>query len=316
MDAEHIRPGLSVVICTFNRAALMEGAARSLLEHGFSAERHELIIVDNMSTDATHERAESLAGQYPGVRVLKENKRGLSHARNCGWRAARGTYVGYLDDDALAPPDWLAVAEELVEQHAPAMFGGGYVPFYDSPKPAWFKDDYGSRTMADQAGPLPAHEHLCGGNMFARRDILEALGGYDPSLGMRGTRLAYGEENLLQDRIRSQIPNSLIYYEPRLGIRHLVRADKMSLPRRYQQAVAQGRDISRNWKLTGRRPGSGWAWATLAREVIKLAWLNTGGMITRDRRRYPFCEQYHYEVGYGRIKQISAAWNELKGEPE
>jgi hypothetical protein len=47
--------------------------------------------------------------------------------------------MGYLDDDARVPSEWLSVATEIAIQKASAAFGGPYYTFYDRQKPKWFK---------------------------------------------------------------------------------------------------------------------------------------------------------------------------------
>ena len=64
---------------------------------------HEIIVVDNGSTDNTA----AIAGQWPAlVRVVYEPQQGLSHARERGWREATGDVIAYIDADTEIPPDW------------------------------------------------------------------------------------------------------------------------------------------------------------------------------------------------------------------
>jgi glycosyltransferase involved in cell wall biosynthesis len=306
-------PLISVVICTYNRAVDTKRAARSLLDQRGVDVPWELIVVDNNSTDATADVVRSLAAADPRVRYCREEQQGLSHARNRGWREARGRYVGYLDDDAIARAGWLAAAERIIAAHSPAMFGGPYYPFYTTPRPPWFKDEYGSRELAAQDGPLPPDETLSGGNMFARRDLLESLGGYSSGFGMTGNRIAYGEETHLQQRLRAQKPDALIYYDRRLAIDHLVRADKMLLSWRWRQAIAQGRDIQRMAHLReGGLPGRGLSLFLLARAFAKLLYHGVCRLLLRDRKRYPFVRQYLYEKVFFRVKEIAQCWTQLR----
>lgn len=89
-------PVVTVVIPTYNRAALLPRAIASVLRQTY---RHfELIVVDDGSTDATEGVVRSIAD--PRVRYLRhERNKGLPAARNSGIRAARGDYIAFLDDD-------------------------------------------------------------------------------------------------------------------------------------------------------------------------------------------------------------------------
>ena len=127
----------------------------------------------------------------------------------------RGETVGFLDDDAKVPPEWLRVAQEICQIFGPATFGGPYCAFYLSPKPAWYKDEYGSWVQGAQARCIGENEYLVGGNIFIRRAILEVLGGFDPSFGMKGNLIRYGEETALIEKIRHQQEDNCLYYDPR-----------------------------------------------------------------------------------------------------
>lgn len=105
---------ISVVVCTFNRADILPLALQSLCEQTPHHDQTEIIVVDNNSPDNTRQVVDEFIEKYPNIRYCFEPIQGLSHARNRGWREARGEYVGYLDDDAKAPPEWLhsAIAQE------------------------------------------------------------------------------------------------------------------------------------------------------------------------------------------------------------
>jgi glycosyltransferase involved in cell wall biosynthesis len=85
-------PLVSTIIPTHNRAALLPRAIESALKQGVS--QHEVIVVDDDSTDETP----AVAARYP-VRYLRVVCGRPSGTRNMGIRAARGTYIAFLDDD-------------------------------------------------------------------------------------------------------------------------------------------------------------------------------------------------------------------------
>jgi glycosyltransferase involved in cell wall biosynthesis len=299
----------SVVVCTYNRARLMAQAVSSLGVQTLPADRFEILIVDNASTDNTALESRVLARRLPNVRCLTEPDLGLSHARNCGWRAARARYVGFLDDDAIAPERWLEIAAEIAATQAPAAFGGPYYPYYESAKPTWFRDSYESREPGHDAGALDPEQDLNGGNMFVRRDLLVQMGGYDPRLGMVGDALGYGEETELQDRIRRADPRALIYYDPRLSILHLARAEKLSLLWRARRIYANGRTRARRQPdRTASRPA---LFAKMGQSLAKLVGQLTIRTAQRDRSRYPAWQNYAYEVGLGHLRSIGEAMEQL-----
>ena len=110
-------PLVSVIIPTYNRAALVTRAIESVLQQTFSS--HEVIVVDDASTDET---AQMLSSRYGSkiVYIKKDINQGLAAARNTGIRAATGTLVAFLDDDDEWLPDKLALQVPLISPDAAA----------------------------------------------------------------------------------------------------------------------------------------------------------------------------------------------------
>ncbi len=77
---------------------------------------------------------------------------------------------------------------------------------------------------------------------FARRSLLDEVGGFEPAFGMKGRRIGYGEETVLIRRVRQQFPPSKLYYAADLYNYHLVRQEKMSFDWQLRHRFAQGRD--------------------------------------------------------------------------
>ena len=100
---------VSVVIPTFNRRPLLERALQSVLAQTVPA--HEVIVVDDGSTDGT---AEMVASQFPEVGLVRQKNRGVSAARNVGIRASAGEWIALLDsDDEWLPSKLERQLEEL-----------------------------------------------------------------------------------------------------------------------------------------------------------------------------------------------------------
>ena len=218
---------ISIAICTHNRADLARDAVASVVAQEYPSEKYEVLIVDNGSTDHTRKMAQDFCKARPNVRYVFEGNVGLSHARNRGWREARGEYIAYIDDDCKIPPSWLSAAAKVIEQEHPAALGGPFYACYNVPKPVWFKDEYGSRVQGTEVRPLMDGEYLDGMNMFIRADALRELGGFNPDFGMKGMTIGYGEETELINRLRNS--GGTIYYAPEVFVYHLVHADKMGL---------------------------------------------------------------------------------------
>jgi len=98
------QPGLSVIIPTYNRAALVPEAMASVLAQTWRD--FEVLVVDDASTDGT---AEALAAFGSRIRLLRNTSRlGVAAARNLGISGARGQWLAFLDSDDLWRPEKLA----------------------------------------------------------------------------------------------------------------------------------------------------------------------------------------------------------------
>lgn len=166
-------PRISVVVPAYNEARLIEGCldsiARAFADAGMAPADYELIVVDNASTDDTAVRARSA-----GAGVVVEPVRQIGRARNRGAREARGRWLLFVDADSW--PGGALMADMLAAMEDPAIAGGGALV------------RMGHRAALLTAGV--AAWNLCsrwmrwasGAFIFCRRDIFEALGGFDPAL--------------------------------------------------------------------------------------------------------------------------------------
>jgi glycosyltransferase involved in cell wall biosynthesis len=282
-------------VCTYNRAGIVRTALESLCRQDYDASRYEIIVVDNNSTDDTRSTVEGFLDR-DNVRYCFEGKPGPSHARNAGWRLARGQYVGFMDDDARAPENWLTVADAVIKDRFPDIFGGPYFPYYTSERPAWFKEEYESFHPWSETRRLSAAEHLCGTNIFFRRNLLEESGGFDAALGPHGDVMGYGEETALMITIRNNRPDALVLYDPALSVFHLVRPPKMKMASKMMDVFVLGRYSE--YVFFGRRRTA----RSRLRALLEFPCLGAliaadgaYGLLFRDREKLPFFFNYLYE---------------------
>ena len=111
------RRAISVVIPTQNRRELISRAIDSVRAQTRPA--GEIIVVDDGSTDDT---ARFVAETYPDVRVLRQENRGVSAARNAGIRAAEGELIAFLDSDDEWLPRKLERQIQAMETSPGALF--------------------------------------------------------------------------------------------------------------------------------------------------------------------------------------------------
>lgn len=305
---------LSIIICTHNRLDDLINVLESLKNQVLNREDVELIIVDNRSHDGTSDFLLQYCRQGKNIKSTFESEIGLSNARNRGWKEAVGKFVGYSDDDALIPPEWVSTALEIIHEEKYPLFGGPYYPFYKNQQPNWFKDKYGSSYWLPDKECVLDGRYLVGGNMFIRRDILEKLGGFSDQYGMSGGNLGYNEETIFQIRLLQSDPHIKIFYTPRLYIKHLVSDQKMDPLWAIKRYLKQGND---RFRFERTEPSKKFESNALF-NLIKLPLLLCFGIVDlgililfRNRKKYPYWQNYIYERGKRYADQVGYAMSAL-----
>ncbi len=231
---------ISVVVCTYNRLSMLQQCLASLDAQTVAPK--EILIVDNNSSDGTREWILNQAPRQPLWVYEFESNQGLSHARNRGWRKARGEFVAFLDDDGIAETGWIeGILRTLIEVGRDlAAFGGPYFPFYNDVKPEWFVDRFGMWDGGRRIRAYRGGECICGGNMVLRRDVLERVGGFSPALGMRGSVRSFGEESEVHLKIKQL--GLKTSYSPHFPIRHLVKKSQYEVKNLLRDSFRAGRN--------------------------------------------------------------------------
>jgi glucosyl-dolichyl phosphate glucuronosyltransferase len=306
------RKFISVVVCTYNRADLLERCLESLEKQILEQACFEVLIVDNNSTDGTKSVADRFCHNNGCFRYLFEGTQGLSHARNRGWKEASGDYVGYIDDDAKAAPEWLETARRVAAEKRPDIFGGPCYAFYNGPRPRWFLDRYGSKHWGPSARELEAGEYLNGTNIFFKKELLSHLGGFNPDLGMSGTKMAYGEETALIMSAQDRVPDLQVYYDPDLSVFHLVTPHRMELSRIARQRFVAGQWSCRVRESQGRMLHRGILFTGTQATFLALYFgLDLLMSLFRNRSVHPFPHNYIYDHSFQVLAWLGSAWGQF-----
>jgi len=123
-DAFQERPLVSVILATFNEAGHVQKCMASLLEQELDGFDLEILAVDGLSDDGTHEFLEKTAATDPRVRVLVNEKRRAPFAFNLGLREAKGEYVCIFGSHSVYRRDYISVCLRELKQHAAVLCGG------------------------------------------------------------------------------------------------------------------------------------------------------------------------------------------------
>ncbi len=297
---------LSIVVCTYNRADLLIHSLDALAGQTLAANQFEVIVVDNNSPDATRQVVGHFQRSHPQltVRYALETRQGLSHARNRGFSEAAADFVAFIDDDARAESDW---AERIVGHFStiepqPFCVGGQYLPWYETPPPAWFTDDFEIRTWGESEGFLSGQRQrfgLSGSNMAYPKAVLQDYGGFptDPALMRRNL----GEETHLNYRIYNTHPerrDRLFYYDPQLVVHHFTTPRNWETGYRLQRARKAGISIA---FVEGAKPTNGFFWKMLAYGLKQAVLYPLRLLFGPDRYKTRWLratQELHYVAGY------------------
>jgi len=188
------RPTISLVIPAYNEEDYLPACLDAVMRN-VAGKAMEIIVVDNNSTDGTR----AVVERYPGVTYVFEARKGITRARQCGFLAAKGDILAYVDADTHPPAGWV---EQITKQFAArenlACLSGPY-SFYDLAgmrrviSNAWF---VGARPFYWLTGHM-----MVGGNFAIRRDVLEKMGGFDASIEFYGEDVDIGKRASKHGRV-------------------------------------------------------------------------------------------------------------------
>ena len=211
---------VSVVICAYTEQRWDDvlAAVRSVQQQSLAAS--EIILV----VDYNEALFDRLGEELPGVRLLRnQQEQGLSGARNTGVAHSTGTLVSFLDDDAVAHPDWLKYMVGAFTGPEVVGVSTSIVPRWETGRPRWFPHEFdwvvGCTFVGREPGPV---RNVLGGSASFRREVFEIAGGFTAGIGRTAldSRPLGGEETEFCIRVTQRIPGAVFIYEPRSVASH------------------------------------------------------------------------------------------------
>lgn len=238
---------ISVVVCSYNRAAYIIDAVDSLFRQSLCHTLYEVWVVDNNSTDNTGTLVQAYIREHPGFRLFyrTEHKQGASFARNTGAAVASGDILCFMDDDAVASKDYLERMLQFFDQHPEAVgLGGRIIPRYIPAEPQWMSHyvssmvgnfHYNPNRVVFAPGKYPLES-----NMAVRKNAFDAICGFNTALpGVQGELRIGGEGK--DFFLRLQKNGAPVYYDPQLVVHHVVEVKKLTSEYLYRVASGYGR---------------------------------------------------------------------------
>jgi glycosyltransferase involved in cell wall biosynthesis len=217
-------PPVSVVVRTYNRSTLLAPCLNSLFRQTYPADKWEIVVVDNASTDDTKRIVEQFEDQTPKLRYVFEAQLGAARARVAGMNAARGEIIAWIDDDCIANQDWLECLLEGFEMHelTPAVVGGQITLNWEVARPWWMAEELDPTFGHLDYGQAPCLVRAVNGaNMAWRVDKVLKLGDHHVELGPVGRNKSRMSEDVdLQLRIRQR--GEKILFTPKAVVSHFI----------------------------------------------------------------------------------------------
>jgi len=238
---------ISVVICTYNRALYIEDAMQSLYHQTLPASLFEVIVANNNSTDDTAAVCQQFLDSHTDAHFyyLEEKRQGATYARNSGAALAKGELLCFMDDDAIADPDYLERIVNFFATHADAGgLGGRIIPKYIPQEPKWMSHyvsslvgnfHYSEDVEIFKPGKYPLES-----NMIIRTADFIKVNGFNEALpGVVGTLRIGGEGKEFFYKL--QAIGRQIYYDPAIRVQHVVEVKKLTKEYMYRVASGIGR---------------------------------------------------------------------------
>jgi cellulose synthase/poly-beta-1,6-N-acetylglucosamine synthase-like glycosyltransferase len=211
---------VSVIVCTYNRAALLERLLEVLTRQTLPHDEFEVIVVIDGSTDGSGNVCQKMADKLPNLRIITKTKNaGFSIAANDALKIAQGEYLAFTDDDCLPYPNWIeSMRNALLSDD---IVAGGI----DSPAKNYLTlvANISEFHPFMKFGGFKQIGFIAGANMGFRREILLSLGGFkekyttpDMELILRaqnqGYRIHFHPEcRVLHSPVRGGLPSVLAH---------------------------------------------------------------------------------------------------------
>ena len=273
---------ISIVVATCNRSQslreLLEALLRSDVPRALS---WDIWIVDNNSRDDTAALVAEYSEREPRIHYVFEGAQGKAHALNHGVRQAPGDIIAFTDDDCVPDSHWVAnISAAFAADSTLGLVGGRVELFNIHDHPTTTRTSREQRLLSS---PSDVFSLIIGCNMAVRRDLLRAIGEFDPlncpgsskdavfedidfiyRAFKQGARIEYRPDVLLYHnhgrRLDSDVTNLQRKYARGRGsffAKHIVKGDRLVLKMAYWDVRSTLVSLAKNL-LTGKSVEEEW----------------------------------------------------------
>ncbi len=250
-----IQSDVSVIICAYteDRWEQLKKSVMSVKKQTLSP--LEIIVV----VDHNPNLLRRVDGELTGILAFHNLEApGLSGARNTGIRFAKGEIIAFLDEDAVASPDWLETLLLEYDNQEVMGVGGAIIPEWINQKPDWFPPEFYWVVGCTYEG-LPTKKsqvrNLIGCNMSFRREILWEAGGFRNGMGRVMTLPKGCEETELCIRAFRLFQTGFFLFQPDAKVFHEVPQARIQWRYFISRCFAEGLSKAQVSNFVGKKNG-------------------------------------------------------------
>ena len=233
---------VSVIICTYavERYEDFSEAVESILDQTY--ESIEIVLVIDGNEDLC-ELVEADFGERDNIVIENNNKnRGVSYSRTKGAELADGDVVAFVDDDAVAEPNWIAELVDVYQSTDAVAVGGRMIGDWLVGDPWYLPEEFYwlvGVTHRGFADPGEEVRNTFESNISFKRDVFLNLGGFSSDLGPTAEVYRHSEGAEIGVRLQEEYDRGVVY-EPEAVVHHKIFADRIQLQRLCKRAFEQG----------------------------------------------------------------------------
>ncbi len=251
---------LTILICTHNRAELLQKALASLNRARRPSMPVHILVAANACTDDTVTlmqayQARQAENNWLPLSVIEVSTPGKSYALNEAIPAIESELTAFVDDDHRVDENYLIAIEQAATTWPEAgLYCGRILPDWDGSEPGWVHDegtyriyplpvpryDQGDKPdiITAETGPIPG-----GGNLIVRRRVFELAGKFSTELGPHGHDLGGGEDS--EYVLRALTRGVGCQYSPDIIQHHYVDTERLQLGYLLKKSYQRTRSTAR-----------------------------------------------------------------------
>jgi glucosyl-dolichyl phosphate glucuronosyltransferase len=232
---------ISVVICAYTEDRWDQICAAVESVRAQSLPCVEIILVIDYNSSLFRRATDAM----PDVRVVEnEQEKGLSGGRNTGAAHAKGDFIAFLDDDAVAHEDWLKSFADSFDNPQITGVGGLTIPNWETARPRWMPEEFYWTIGSNYRGLPPSGSpvrNLFGGNMAFRREVFDLVDGFRSDIGRTTSGRPLGcEETEFCIRLRQRAPETVLVFNHHAVISHFVSRTRCTFSYFLSRCFAEG----------------------------------------------------------------------------